>query len=97
MVAGFALDPYNVASGIDYYVLVSRWASDADSDEVFSASLVHAGDYVGAECLWEKGGFFGGDAAEEGGDPFGVSGHSCIESGSVVVGGVKGGNFVSVE
>ncbi|RDX98571.1 hypothetical protein CR513_18493, partial [Mucuna pruriens] len=35
--------------------------------------------------------------AEEGGDPFGISVHSCIESSSVVVGGVKGGDFVSVD
>ncbi|RZC08876.1 hypothetical protein D0Y65_015545 [Glycine soja] len=32
---------------------------------------------------WFRGGFFGGD------DPFGVSLHLCIESGSMVVGGVK--------
>ena len=39
----------------------------------------------------------GGEAADEGGDPFGVSLHSCIETGAVIDGSVKGGDFVSVK
>lgn len=86
--ARLTLDPNHVAPGVNHHVLISRRTSDADSDEVLAAPLVHAGDHIGAKVVdfvLGTGRYcFAGNAAEDGGDSVCVSPQTGVETVVVV-------------
>lgn len=98
--ARLTLNPNHIASGINHHILIFRRTSDADSDEVLSAPLIHTGNHIGTkivDLVFRIGSYgFPGNAAENGGDSISISAETGMEA-VVVVSVSNRREFIAVE